>query len=173
MTPGLPSQVFLKYPGVIILILALLGFFAPAANAAEITTVADLEVKFYEDDILLEEPIDGDKATIKVINTGDDELERVWFVVTRDDEVLFSNNLTIGDGDDETLVEDLKLKEGQQLTVMANGIPLSDIEIKKPDELSPLVYIIVIGCIAGLAFAYYLARWVLAQDTGTKKMREI
>jgi K(+)-stimulated pyrophosphate-energized sodium pump len=46
-------------------------------------------------------------------------------------------------------------------------------EVRTPDVASPLIYIIIVGCIGGLVFAAYMAIYVLRQDTGTKKMRSI
>jgi len=40
-------------------------------------------------------------------------------------------------------------------------------------QTSALIFVIMLVCIAMLAFAVYLAQWVLAKDEGTAEMQEV
>ena len=40
-------------------------------------------------------------------------------------------------------------------------------------QTSPLIFLIMLVCFAMLAFAVYLAQWVLAKDEGTAEMQEV
>jgi K(+)-stimulated pyrophosphate-energized sodium pump len=162
----------LRFTGLILIILALIGLMIPLSTTSGLTTAADIEVKYYKDDILLEEPIDGDKATIKLINHGEDDIE-VNINITIDGIVILDENRTVKEGEEITVIKDLEVREGQEIQANIDNLLLSEITVKKPEAESPLIIVIVIGCVIGLGFAGLLARFVLKQDTGTKKMRKI
>jgi K(+)-stimulated pyrophosphate-energized sodium pump len=172
MTKALSSTIIFKYTTIVIILLAMLGFFIPAGTTALEPTVADLEVKFYEGELLLEEPIDDDNITIVIVNNADEEYV-VNVVITIDGFIIFDEILDLDKEEEHEVIDGVKVKEGQELRVLADNSEIANVDIQKPDELHWLVYIIIVGCAVGLLFAWFMAKWVLAQDTGTKKMREI
>jgi K(+)-stimulated pyrophosphate-energized sodium pump len=163
---------FLRYSGFVFILLLLVGFIVPISTSSAITTAADVDVKYYIGEILLEEPVDEDNITIKLFNSGDDKIT-VLVNITLDDTVIYNDTKTIPAREDVEVFKGLKVKEGQELSVHIDELLISEVEVKRPDEGSPLIMIIFIGCLAGLVFAVYMAWYVLKQDTGTKKMRVI
>ena len=109
MTRALLSTIIFKYTILTIILLALLGLIIPAATVAIEPTVADLEVKFYEDELLLDEPIDGDNITIVIINNAD-EGYIVHVNVTLDGFTIFDDILDLDKEEDQEVIDGLKVK---------------------------------------------------------------
>jgi K(+)-stimulated pyrophosphate-energized sodium pump len=124
--------------------------------------------------VLIDIPVKNDKVTIKCfVKNPDEESVKI---------VLMVNDYAIGSGiipgksegvisGDYTFVEEGDYK----ISVLSDGTEIYSkiLTVKTPQEPSPMIFVIILGCLAGLGFAGFLAWYVLKQDTGTKKMQEI
>lgn len=168
--------------GICIAFLATLA--SPAADGAFETK--NVEIKYFVNGkLLVDEPVSGDKVTFEAIihNTEDTELTGMKLSFMVDGKNL--SNETVQKIPANSVVsvrsssEWIATEGHHNLVILINGTQVGSIHktfelhIKTPAEESPLVWMIVIGCIAGLLFAFLLIRYVLKQETGTENMRKI
>jgi len=143
-------------------------------GAGTVRAQGELEVEFYKDELLIDEPVDGDTVGIGFCNKGEMTRTIQDLYVNRTGIQLYHvSSLTLEADECETLVPEVTFSEGDVLTVEDFSGSYFDATIKKPSEGSSLIWMVLIGGLVGLAFAVYLIRKVLRFDQGTEEMREI
>jgi K(+)-stimulated pyrophosphate-energized sodium pump len=144
---------------------------------ADLST-SDIEIDYYVDGALLvDEPASGDEVAIRVHveNTDETDLQAIVSIYV-DDFLLGTDTQTIAPSETGEFSSPLwtALEGHHYVNVTVNSLSISEsLDIKTPPEVSPLIYFILIGCIAGLGFAVFLIYWVMRQPVGTPSMNSI
>jgi len=159
------------------LIITFVFFNFSSLTAGELES-SDVELKYFVDgNILVDEPIAGDEIVLKVYVENSEATEQVVSVsILIDDASYGSASKTLApDEVGEFTSNPWSATEGTHLVnVTVNSLLISStLDVKAPPEVSPLIYFILIGCIAGLGFAVFLILWVMKQPTGTESMNSI
>ena len=156
----------------------------PGDSRAAVTK-DDIKIVFLKDGKLtVDDPVAGDIITLAadIHNAGDSPITAaIDFNITKNGvtvpELLEHNAKIISKKETSQVVSNgtwSATEGGYTVSITVNSVVNSrDFEVRKAPSQSPLIWIIIVGCAAGLIFAFAMAKYVLKQDTGTEKMRAI
>lgn len=132
-----------------------------------------LEVKFYKEALLIEEPVDGDNVSIFIHNDGETTRTVTNLRVLKNGVEVFPQTTLDLAPDESRYLTTQVFNETETLEIRDDSVVYYSVTIKKPAEESPIVWMVLIGGVLGLGFAVYLIYRVLKFDEGTDKMKEI
>lgn len=143
---------------------------------------SEIEVKIYVNwdnnakrGVEISEPVDGDDAIFVAFSKQQEKFNISIIVYSKDGNIIetFQNDINIS-ANDKVRIWNFKFSKEQKLKIFINGnLYENEISIKKPESNSPITWIIPISGIIGVIFALLMARYVLSQEKGNEKMREI
>ncbi len=153
----------------LLLLPVLLQLGAQTAQAEE----GGIEVEFYKDALLIDEPVDGDTVSIYIHNAGETTRTVINLRVLKDSvEVFPQTTLTLAPDESRFLTTQM-FNETETLEILDDSVVYYQVTVKKPSEESPLIWMVLIGGLLGLGFAIFMTYKVLKFDEGTDKMKEI